>query len=519
MQLTRSSGLLLHITSLPGPYGIGDFGPAAYQFADFLVQTGQRIWQVLPLVPVGYGFSPYAGLSTFALNPLLISPERLREQGLLNTDDLTGLPAFPAGRVDFDRVIPVKTALLRRAFGRFEAGAGLLDPAHFEAFCARHAAWLDDFALFMTLKEVHGEQVWTAWDPALAHRRPEALARARQAYATEIRMHRFWQFLAHEQWQALKAYCNERGIRIMGDLPIYVAHDSADVWANPHLFALDAHGNPTVVAGVPPDYFSKTGQRWGNPLYRWDVMAENGYAWWTRRMHKILSEVDLVRLDHFRGFEAYWEVPASEETAVNGRWVKGPGADLFETLRHELGELPVVAENLGVITDEVTALMDRFGFPGMAILQFGFDGDADADFLPHNYRHHLVAYTGTHDNDTVVGWWHETKSTQDAAAVERAHRYCRLYLDLDARREREIHWAFIRALFASVAGFAIVPLQDVLGLGSEARMNTPGQEQGNWTWRFTPEQLTRPIADRLRLLTELYGRSVNKTPVLDEVAA
>ncbi|RMF56262.1 MAG: 4-alpha-glucanotransferase [Bacteroidetes bacterium] len=516
MKLTRSSGLLLHITSLPGPFGIGDLGPSAYRFADFLVASGQQVWQVLPLVPVGYGFSPYAGLSTFALNPLLISPERLIRQGLLREGDLADAPEFPSDRVDFGSVESYKETLLRRAFGHFEAGAGSLDRAHFEAFRAHHAAWLDDFALFMTLKEVHGGSVWTDWDPALARRRPEALAEARQAYATEIRMHQFWQFLVHEQWHALKQYAASHGLRIMGDLPIYVAHDSADVWANPHLFSLDADGHPTVVAGVPPDYFSETGQRWGNPLYRWDVMKQNGYAWWIRRMAKILSEVDIVRLDHFRGFEAYWEVPADEETAVHGRWVRGPGADLFEALQRALGPLPVVAENLGVITDEVTALMERFDFPGMAILQFGFDGDADADFLPHNYTRHLVAYTGTHDNDTIVGWWRETKSTQDAATVERAHRYCWHYLDLDERREREIHWAFIRALLGSVAGLAIVPVQDLLGLGSEARMNTPGQGAGNWAWRLQEGTLTPEVGRRLRLLTELYGRSVHKTPRFDD---
>ncbi|WP_456424539.1 4-alpha-glucanotransferase [Rhodocaloribacter sp.] len=518
MKLTRSSGLLLHVTSLPGPYGIGDLGPSAYQFADFLAYTEQRIWQVLPLVPVGYGFSPYAGLSTFAGNPMLISPDRLREQELLQDHDLEPRPDFPEDRVDFDRVKVYKKGLLRIAFERFESDAAPDDRARFEAFCRQNAHWLDDYALFMTLKEAHGGSAWTDWPRDLVRREKKALDRAREAYAEEIRMRRFWQFLFAEQWRALKAYCNERDVRLFGDLPIYVAHDSADVWANPELFHLDETGRPTVVAGVPPDYFSETGQRWGNPLYRWDVMRKNKYEWWTRRMKKILEDVDLVRLDHFRGFAAYWEVPASEETAVNGQWVTGPGADLFRTLRKRLGKLPVIAENLGVITDDVVELMETFDFPGMAILQFAFDDDADAEFLPHNYERHLVAYTGTHDNDTVLGWWTNTQSTQDAETIRRAHQFCRHYLDLDERREREIHWAFIRALFGSVADVAILPLQDLLGLGSEARMNTPGESAGNWAWRFTSDALTIPIATRLRTLTQLYGRSKTRTPVL-EVAA
>ena len=515
MKLTRSSGLLLHVTSLPGPHGIGDLGPSAYLFADFLAFTDQRNWQVLPLVPVGYSFSPYAGLSTFAGNPILISPDRLREQGLLHEHDFADAPQFPRDRVDFDRVKAYKKRLLRIAFERFEADASETDRKHFAAFCKKNAAWLDDFALFMTLKEVNGGSAWTDWPEAQARREPEALDEARATYASEIRMRQFWQYLFAEQWRALKAYCNERDIRLFGDLPIYVAHDSADVWANPELFHLDEQGRPTVVAGVPPDYFSETGQRWGNPLYRWDVMRENKYEWWTRRMKKILEDVDLVRLDHFRGFAAYWEVPAEEETAVNGRWVPGPGADLFRTLRKRIGKLPVIAENLGVITDDVVELMEAFDFPGMAILQFAFDGDADADFLPHNYVRHLVAYTGTHDNDTILGWWTNTQSTQEAETIRRAHQYCRHYLDLDERREREIHWAFIRALFGSVADLAIVPVQDLLGLGSEARMNTPGKGAGNWAWRFAADALTLPVATRLRTLTQIYGRSKTRNPVLE----
>jgi len=507
MEKKRSSGLLLHITSLPGPYGVGDLGADAYQFADFLAHTGQTLWQVLPTVPVGYGYSPYASPSTFAGNPLFISPDRLRDAGLLTDEDLAATPTFPTDHVDFEAAIPFKQGLLRKAFDRFEHSAGGIMRQRFAAFCNREATWLDDYALFTTLDTTHDGVVWTEWEPGLAARKPAALAAARAQYAREIRMQKFWQFLFTEQWAAFKAYCNERGIRIFGDLPIYVAHDSADVWANPHLFYLDVHGTPTVVAGVPPDYFSVTGQRWGNPIYRWDVMREAGYAWWTRRFAKILEQVDLVRLDHFRGFEAYWEVPASEETAVNGNWVEGPKAELFEVLHEHLGPLPVIAENLGVITPGVVSLMEQFNFPGMAILQFAFDSDADNDFLPHNFQPHLVAYTGTHDNDTVVGWWQNTTSTQSAKAIEKAHAYCRAYLDFTEGNEADLHWRFVHALMASVAVIAIVPLQDLLGLGSEARMNTPGLGSGNWMWRFEPYLLNAEVAERLRTLAEIYGRA------------
>ncbi len=517
MTQSRSSGILLHLTSLPGPYGIGDLGPEAYRFIDFLARTGQRYWQMLPLVPIGHGNSPYAGLSTFAGNRLLISPDLLREQGLLADEDLASVPSFPAHRVAFDEVIRFKDGLLNKAFERFEAGLSTVDHPRYVAFCERNAAWLDDFALFMTLKQARGDAAWTDWEPPLARRHPEAMAEARKRYDRQVRQRKLWQFLFDEQWRALKAYANERGVLFFGDLPIYVAHDSADVWAQPHLFLLDEYGHPTVVAGVPPDYFSETGQRWGNPIYRWDVMQENGYAWWTRRFAKIMEWVDLVRLDHFRGFEAYWEVPANEDTAIHGRWVKGPGASLFHTLRDRLGTLPVVAENLGFITPEVVSLMETFGFPGMAILQFAFDGDADAEFLPHNYSRNLIAYTGTHDNDTVVGWWTDTQSTQDAEQIAYAHAFCRHYLGLADDGGTPLHWAFIRSLFASVAMLAVVPLQDLLGLGSEARMNTPGLGDGNWGWRFTADQLTPQTAERLKRYTEVYGRSTNRRPTFPDV--
>ncbi|NBW94339.1 MAG: 4-alpha-glucanotransferase, partial [Bacteroidetes bacterium] len=410
----RASGLLLHITSLPSRYGIGDLGPEAYRFADFLAASGQRLWQVLPLVPTGYGYSPYAAPSTYAGNAMLISPDRLLEEGWLTGEDVGDVPDFPSDEVVFAGVSAYKTGLLRAAWGRFSRQASPSERQAFETYCTEHAAWLDDWALFETIKQDHEEKEWMTWDAALRDRDPSALLAYQEANVGRILMRKFWQFLFEEQWLELKAYCNERDIRIFGDLPIYVAQDSADVWANRSLFTLREDGYPTTIAGVPPDYFSETGQRWGNPLYKWDAMKATGYAWWTSRMARILELVDLVRLDHFRGFEAYWEVPASEETAIHGQWREGPGADLFDKLEKNLGDVPLIAENLGVITEGVTKLMDRFGFPGMAILQFAFDSDESNEFLPHNYREALVAYTGTHDNDTLMGWWSDTASTQNA---------------------------------------------------------------------------------------------------------
>lgn len=504
----RSSGLLLHLSSLPGPYGIGDLGPQAYYFANFLRDTRQSLWQVLPFVPVGDGYSPYASPSTFAGNPLFISPERLVDDRLLDAQDLTDTPAFPAAAVDFARVIPFRHGLLRKAFERFEAGTSAVDPAAVDAFCRAHAYWLDDYALFQALKHAHGEVSWVDWPAPLAKRDPDALAEARQTHAREIRRHKFWQFLFFTQWQALKAYCNERSIQLFGDLPIYVAHDSADVWAHPDLFHLDAEGRPTVVAGVPPDYFSETGQRWGNPIYRWDVMQQNGYRWWTRRLAHTLRLVDRVRLDHFRGFAGYWEIPADEETAIHGRWVDGPGAALFTAVKDELGKLPLIAEDLGLITPDVTALMDQFDLPGMAVIQFAFGGDPDHSYLPHNYRRNLVAYTGTHDNDTIVGWW-EAQQREGDATAEGA--YARRYLGRNGHPE-PVHWAFVRLLSASVADLVVFPVQDLLGLGRDARMNTPGLGSGNWTWRFTWDQVGEAVARRLRTLTETYGRAPAARP-------
>jgi len=504
MRFPRSSGILLHPTSLPGPFGIGDLGPEAFRFADFLAAAGMTLWQVLPLGPTGYGDSPYQCFSALAGNPLLTSPELLAQDGWLGS---YSTPDFPEDETDFARVIPWKTALLESGARRFFSHASDGDRARFEAFCLAQAAWLEDFALFMALKRQHDMQTWTRWEPGARSRDPRALATWRQKLAEPVAVQKFLQFVFFEQWRGLREYCRGRRIRIMGDLPIYVAHDSADVWANPQFFHLDAQGDPTAVAGVPPDYFSATGQLWGNPIYRWDALAADGYRWWLGRFRAVLDMVDLVRLDHFRGFEAHWEVPASEKTAEHGRWVKGPGADLFHAARAALGDLPLVAENLGVITPAVEAIREQFGFPGMAILQFAFGADPQGpSFRPHNYPRQLVAYTGTHDCDTTVGWWTsegQGESTRSAADIHKEREFARQYLNSDGR---DIHWVFIRTLLASVADTVLVPLQDVLGLGTEARMNQPATLGGNWRWRYRAAMLTPDLAPRLASLTALYGR-------------
>ena len=506
MRFPRSSGILLHPTSLPGPYGIGDLGPEAHRFADFLSESGQRIWQVLPLGPTGYGDSPYQCFSAFAGNPLLISLDRLAERGYLDLRDLNEQPAFPVEGVNFGAVIAWKMSLLRKAFRGFQQCAAAEGEAY-TAFCQKHVAWLDEFALFMALKGVHNNLMWTLWDRALALREPDALERARKALHDEIECNKFIQFEFERQWNELKAYCGRKDIRILGDMPIYVAFDSADVWADRDLFELNESGQPRVVAGVPPDYFSATGQLWGNPIYRWEAHTATGYAWWIARFRRALDVLDTIRLDHFRGFAGYYEIPADETTAVNGKWVKGPGVLLFEALERALGKLPIVAENLGVITSEVEELRQRFGFPGMAILQFAFGNDPQApDFKPHNYAHHLAAYTGTHDNDTVVGWWTSkagADSTRTLDDVGREMEYARRYLNTDGR---EINWVMIRTVIASIADTVLFPLQDVLGVGSEGRMNLPGSSSGHWRWRFRADALTPAISARLKLLAETYER-------------
>ena len=491
--LPRSSGILLHISALPGGFGIGDLGPEAYRFVDFLAEAGQTFWQILPFNPPGVGDSPYVSPSAFAGAPILLSLVKLAEEGLLAPQDWQDAPEFPPGRVDYPRVRAFKSRLLRRAFENFEASGRFR--AEFEDFCRRHSHWLEDYALFMALKDAHQGAPWSRWEPELTLRDPQALEAKRRELAREIRYHKFTQFAFDRQWKALKAYAAEKGIRIIGDIPIYVAYDAADVWSHPEFFHLDEHGRPTVVAGVPPDYFSPTGQLWGNPIYRWDVLAEEGYAWWIQRFRRVLEYVDVVRVDHFRGFEAYWEVPAGESTAVNGRWVKGPGAELFEAVKSALGEIPIIAEDLGFITPEVEALRDRFGFPGMKILQFAFGSGPDNPHLPHNYPRNCVVYPGTHDNDTALGWF--------ASAPEGVREHLRKYA---ATEVTEVNWVLARLAMASVADLAVIPLQDVLGLGSEARMNYPGRMRGNWQWRCTVSSIPEEAKARLAELSGLYGR-------------
>ena len=488
MTLSRAAGILLHPTSLPGPNGIGELGPEAHRFVDVLADAGISIWQVLPLSPTGYGDSPYQTFSAFAGNPFLITVE---DDGRV----------FPRHTVEFDTVIPHKRGLLERAIARFKPDVQFRDFAETEAW------WLDDYALFMALKDAHGGAAWTTWEHGAAFREPAALARWRDQLESTIERYRIEQYLFFSQFNALRDACRARGIHLMGDLPIYVAHDSADVWADRASFRLREDGRPLVQAGVPPDYFSATGQLWGNPIYDWDAMKADGYSWWIRRLRTAFESFDLVRIDHFRGFEAYWEVDGDAPTAVDGRWVEGPGASLFEAVTAALGPLPIVAENLGVITPAVEALREQLGYPGMSILQFAFGLDPEAgEFRPHNFPRERVVYTGTHDNDTTVGWWRstgESDSTRASDDVAREKAFALQYLGADGR---EMNWTLIRAALASVANTVILPLQDVLGLGSEARMNLPGRASGNWRFRFSWDQLTPDIVHRLRTMVETYDR-------------
>ena len=490
----RCSGVLLHPTSLPGR-GIGDLGEPARRFVDWLADAGQAVWQILPLGPVDAGGSPYNGLSAMAGSSLLASPEALVADGLLKPDQVGG-GDLPADRVDFPRVFAWKEALLRRAWMAFRAGAALELRGDFDAFRARAAGWLEDYALFRALRDENGGAAWSEWEPGVRLREPEALARARHRLDGAVEMHEFRQWIFQRQWSALHEYARARGVRVVGDLPIFVAYDSADVWSHPGLFELDADGRPTGVSGVPPDYFSATGQRWGNPLYRWEVMRADGFRWWTRRFRRVLELVDVVRVDHFRGFQAYWRIDAAAGSAVDGEWRPGPGEALFAAVRRELGELPLVAEDLGLITPPVEALRDGLGLPGMRVLQFAFgDDDPGSPHLPANYPAGAVAYTGTHDNDTSLGWH------RGAAEAERARLAALL------APGEEPGWGMMRLVMESRAKIAVVPLQDVLGLGSEGRMNTPGTGAGNWAWRFREGALTPELARRLRGLAAGAGRA------------
>lgn len=491
----RTAGVLLHPTSLPGPYGIGDLGPEAHAWLDTLSAHNQRFWQLLPLGPTGYGNSPYQSFSAFAGNPLLISPELLTEDGLFPASELDRL-RLPPGPVCYEKVAALKRNLLERALHEFRSRPKARPlRVDFDEFVQSAGSWLEDFALFMAIKSAGNNSWWVEWEPDLAMRKADALDRARRALEDEIDLVRFEQFLFFRQWGSVRDHAHGRGISLIGDLPIFVAADSADVWSHPELFDLDRNGRPRSVAGVPPDYFSATGQRWGNPLYRWSVLKDGGYRWWLDRISAALERTDVLRLDHFRGFAAFWEVPAACADASAGRWAAGPGADFFRALDSRMGRVPLIAEDLGWITEDVEELRLQFGFPGMRVLQFAFAGAVEPRFLPYRYDRKTVAYTGTHDNDTTRGWYeHATPEEQ---------RFTRSYLDSDGTR---IHRDMVRLAWSTVANLAIAPLQDLLGLGSEARMNTPGTAEGNWEWRAVESQITPEAFGELGEITRMFGR-------------
>jgi len=496
MERERSAGVLLHPSCLPSRFGIGDLGPTAAAYVEWLAGAGAGWWQVLPLHPPGPGNSPYSAISTFAGNELLVSPDLLVEDGILGEAEVADAPDFPRAWVAFDEVVPYKMGLLRRAYDRFRERqpAGLVQ--QLAAFRRRHQGWLADYALFRALRDSRGRQAWYEWPPELAARRPEAIQGWLEAHRDEVAFVEFCQFLFFRQWGALRDWAHELGVRIFGDVPIFVSRDSAEVWAGPDLFLLDADGRPTVVAGVPPDYFSATGQLWGNPLYDWERMARDGYAWWVSRLRQTLETVDMVRIDHFRGFASYWEVPADATTAVHGNWRQGPGRAFFESVAAALGNLPLVAEDLGEITPDVIELRKVLGLPGMAILQFAFSPRPRSSFIPYNLERDLVVYTGTHDNNTSVGWYHDDASEEERDLLR---RYA-------ACSGREVHWDLIRLALASVCDLAVVPHQDLAGLGSDCRMNTPAVGDGNWRFRITPAMLGEGIQARLFDLIETYGR-------------
>lgn len=494
----RRSGVLLHPTSFPSPWGIGDLGQQAFDFIRFLHETRQQLWQILPLGPTGENGSPYSAYSSVAGNPLLISIELLVEDGILADAAAPGLPA--SSQIDFARVFSSKLPVLEQAFEQFDAGSQL--SRTFEDFCDQQREWLDSYALFMALKDRYPGKAWNAWPRELAARQPQALDEARRANQQRVAFHQFTQFVFYRQWSRLKKFAHQQGIRVVGDIPFYVAHDSADVWANPENFAVDKQsGESLLMAGVPPDYFSKTGQLWGNPVFDWENLEEEGFQWWIKRFAKLVELVDIVRIDHFRGFQAYWQVPHGETTAVNGKWVECPGDAFFHTLEHELGHLPIWAEDLGVITADVEKLRDDFQFPGMKVLQFAFDDTGAANpYLPFHFSRNCVCYTGTHDNDTTMGWWEKMDADQKSKVLA--------YLGRE--QEEAINWALIRLAMGSVANSVVFPLQDILGSGSDARMNVPGQEEDNWSWRYDDADLDDWVKQRLLRATEVYGRAPKK---------
>jgi len=495
MRFPRSSGTLVHPTSFPSSYGVGDLGSGARKFIDFLTETDQTIWQVLPLGPTGYGSSPYASYSAFAGNQYLISPDILADKGLISKKDADKCRMPESLKVNYDEAYRKKSIILKKSSENFYSSLTGEQEKKLDKFKSENSYWLDDYCLFIACSKDHDRIPWNQWDPGIAQRRNGALKKVREKFSDEIR-HQVWmQFEFFNQWEELKGYANQRKIRVVGDIPIFVDHNSSDVWSNPKYFAVDNQGNRQLVAGVPPDYFSETGQLWGNPLYKWDELEKDGFAWWIERFDQMFNLYDAIRVDHFRGFDAYWQVPAEEKTAINGEWVNGPGARLFETIRKKLGELPIIAEDLGFVTPGVIELRDRFNFPGMKILQFAFDSDPGNDFLPHNYCRNSVVYTGTHDNDTTIGWY-------ESAPEPERHRL-REYTRSDAS---EVNWELIRLAMLSVADQAVIPLQDFMNLGTEHRMNVPGTVGDNWEWRFTEAMLDRVDRNRISELIRMGNR-------------
>jgi len=507
MKFERSAGILLHPTSLPGKYGIGTIGENAYHFVDFLGACGQKLWQVFPLGPTGYGDSPYQSFSTFAGNPLLIDLELLQKDGLLEQSDLEKIPIFDKNHIDFGRLIEVKFELLSLAFQNHKTH-GKLFTEECGNFCVDNKDWLDDYALFMAVKEYHGGKLWTEWEKDIAFRTKGAVDKWTEKLEYRINYQKFLQYTFNKQWKKLKDYTNKKGIKIIGDIPIFIAYDSSDLWANKKYFTVDKKGKLETVAGVPPDYFSETGQLWGNPLYKWDEMENDNFSWWQKRIKKTLDFVDIIRIDHFRGLDAYWEIPGDAPTAQTGKWVKAPGKKLFTAIKKELGKLPIIAEDLGLITKSVENLRDHFGFPGMKILQFSFGENGDIMFLPHNYVNNCVVYTGSHDNDTTKGFFDNEKKTKSGI-----YQWAQRYLNYHGK---DITYELIRTAYASVANMVIIPMQDILELDSEARMNFPGKLGGNWTWRFDWDQVDSNIPLTYKGMTEMYDRPMKKKLAVDK---